>query len=176
MRCVESCKRAPRAGDSLVRCASDRVRRRSAKEGANGSIRGRFSQPVSGEYLALHLTTRESIGVLGRTSHGNSWMEHGTAPVKRGGEYACCLACAACGAWPRARCLGGRKCHYGRLKIYRGLMLNAGAPALPRALAPVPVWNLAGFFRVICSLVNTSDRFEPLFWCGPPHGRDVWEL
>ena len=50
-------------------------------------------------------------------------------------------------------------------RIYRGLMLNVGAPALPRALAPVPVWNLAGFFRVICSLVNTAIPFAPLFWC-----------
>src|SRR6185369_15672286 len=88
-------------------------------------------------------------------------MEHGTAPVKRGCQYACCLVRAAC--MVRQCMTEAESATTGRhFKIYRGHMLNDGAPALTRALAPVPVWNLANILRVICSLVNTAIRL-PLY-------------
>src|SRR5690242_19622784 len=41
--------------------------------------------------------------------------------------------------------------------------LKGGAPALPEALAPAPIWNLADLFRVICALVHTSGPLTILF-------------
>ena len=54
-------------------------------------------------------------------------------------------------------------------------MLNGGIPALPEALAPAPVWNLAGLFRIICALVHTVARWPIFIFDVACIGSTFWE-
>jgi len=52
----------------------------------------------------------------------------------------------------------------GILMMNNGLILTGGTPALPNSIGADPVWNLAGVFRVICSLVNTAPPSTPFIF------------